>query len=462
MFVIYVFIHSLMSDTSPLTVWVITLGCAKNLVDAEVMCGTLAVNGFILTIDPDLADITLVNTCSFIRDAREEAAASIEAALAWKAAGADRKVVVTGCLPQRDPKECAELYPEVDLFLGLDDIPVIHNKIRALYTNAQQAPLPNAALPTYLYDHESPRISVTPEAYAYVKIAEGCNHRCAFCAIPNIRGKLRSREQDSVLAECQQLLDQGVKELNFIAQDSSSYGRERGDNLVALLRRCEELPGDFWLRVLYTHPSHVNEELFELMAHGKHVLPYLDMPLQHISDHILSDMRRGMNAAQTRALVQKLREKYPQITLRSTFMVGFPGETEQDFQELLAFIKDVRFERMSAFVYSPEKNTPALQLPNQPVKSSIAKKRLHRLLMEQQKISLENNKKLRGKILRVLVEGASDLDELYGRTVMDAPEVDQLVYFHKPNEDLDLHSDFVELRISSIHDPYSLRGKLIR
>lgn len=454
-------IDTTMSDSSPLAVRVITLGCAKNLVDAEVMCGSLAVNGFVLTTDPELADITLVNTCSFISDARKEAEEAIKAALAWKAGGPTRKVLVSGCLPQRDPQECARLYPAVDLFLGLDDVPVIHSKLAALYSEPQKPALPSAALPSYLYNHETPRICVTPEPYAYIKISEGCNHRCAFCAIPGIRGKLRSREQDSILAECEQLLAQGVKEINFVAQDSTSYGKERGDSLLALLRRCEELPGDFWLRLLYTHPLHVNEELFELMAHGKHLVPYLDMPLQHISDHILSDMRRGMSSAQTRALLQMLREKYPQITLRSTFMVGFPGETEQDFQELLAFIKDIRFERMGAFVYSPEKGTPALQLPNKPVKSSIAKKRHHILLKEQQRISLENNKRLSGQVMRILIEGASNLDEFYGRSVMDAPEVDQLIYFTEPEEDCIQGYDFVNVRIRSC-TPYHLRGKLLR
>ncbi|NMA20913.1 MAG: 30S ribosomal protein S12 methylthiotransferase RimO, partial [Lentisphaerae bacterium] len=446
--------------STPIVVQVITLGCAKNLVDAEVMCGTLAANGILLTTDAAAANLILINTCSFIRDARKEADEAIRSALKWKKqgqrAGLSRAVAVAGCLPQRNPQECAARYPDVDFFLGLDDVPRVHELIHAFYDGTSPLPLPSAELPGYLYDHQTPRITVTPENYAYIKIAEGCNHRCAFCAIPNIRGKLRSRQPDSVLAECEQLLAQGVREINFIAQDCTSYGKDSGGSLVQLLKRCEQLPGDFWLRVLYTHPLHVTEEFLELLAHGKHLVPYLDMPLQHASSSILLKMRRGMDGTQTRKLLEHIRKDFPEIAIRTTFLTGFPGETDQDFQELLSLVKEFCFERLGVFAFSPEDNTPALSLPDEKVPSSTANRRRNALLKAQQSISLARNQALIGQTLQVLPDEKLQGRLFIGRSAADAPEVDQFIQFQGlPGRRQDMR--FAKVRITAC-GPYELEG----
>ena len=341
----------------PIIAYIVSLGCAKNLVDTEVMCGALVANGCLLAENENDANVMLINTCSFILDARKEAQETIEAALKWKrrARKSRRMVVVAGCLVQRNPKETKERFPDVDLFIGLDDVPNAAKLIMAAFDKPETTqPLPQGGLPTYLYDHTAPRLTVTPEAFAYIKIAEGCDHRCAFCAIPTFRGRQRSRQPESVVEECKQLLAQGVKEINFIAQDSSRYGTDHanGDSLAKLLQKCDELEGDFWIRVLYTHPLYVTDELFQTLAHSRHVVPYLDMPIQHVATSVLQGMRRGMTGPQTQELLRHIRKDFPELTLRTTVLVGFPGETEQDFQELLDFITEFQFDRLGAFAFS--------------------------------------------------------------------------------------------------------------
>lgn len=427
-----------------IAVSVVSLGCAKNLVDTEVMCGDIVANGLYLAASPDDADVTLVNTCSFIRDARDEADQAIRDALAWKKQAprsSKRLVAVAGCLVQRNLAQCRRDYPGVDLFLGLDDITSVAAKITAAVAAAGKRQ-PAAAiagpdalpLPRYLYDHTTPRLTLTPNAFAYVKIAEGCNHRCAYCAIPGIRGDQRSRSMDSVIAECHQLLEQGALELNFIAQDSSRYGLDRkdGSTLAELLRRCDALPGDFWLRVLYTHPLYVNDELLDILAHGKHVVPYLDMPLQHISTPILKAMRRGMDSEQTRALMAKIHDQYPNLTVRSTFLVGFPGETAADFQELLDFTTSYGFDRLGVFAFSPEENTPAMAIREGLVPEEVAMARREELLLAQQAIAARKNAAMVGKKLRVLLEEPLDKRHWQARSPGDAPDVDQLITVKTP------------------------------
>lgn len=425
-----------------ITVSIVSLGCAKNLVDTEVMCGDIVASGLYLAESPDDADVTLVNTCSFIRDARDEADQAVRDALAWKKKaprGHKRLVAVAGCLVQRNLAQCRQDYPGVDLFIGLDDIASVAAKITAAFTAGAKhdatAVAPRSSnrgalpLPTYLYDHTTPRLTLTPSAFAYVKIAEGCDHRCAYCAIPGIRGDQRSRSMDSVVSECHQLLEQGALELNFIAQDSSRYGRDRkdGSTLAELLRRCDAIPGDFWLRVLYTHPLYVNDELLDILAHGKHVVPYLDMPLQHLSTPILKAMRRGMDSGQTRALMAKIRNQYPELTVRTTFLVGFPGETDQDFQELLEFVKTYGFDRLGAFAFSPEENTPAMDIREGLVPEEVAMARREELLLAQQAISARKNAAIVGKKIRVLLEEPVDKRHWQARSTGDAADVDQLI-----------------------------------
>ena len=454
----------------PLVVRLVALGCAKNLVDAEVMCGALAANGICLTTDPEAADVTVINTCGFIQSARDEAAAAIEDALRWKQAGRRRglvrRIVVGGCLAQRSAPEYAKRYPQVDCFIGIDAAPKLHEILRAVVAHAPAAQpqvlVDNAQAPQWLYDESTPRIQVTPDSYAYVKIAEGCNHRCAFCAIPGIRGNLRSREAASVVAECRQLLANGVRELDLIAQDTTAYGYDQQprNSLAALLRQIEELPGDFWIRILYTHPLHLTPEFLELLGNGRHLLPYLDVPLQHIADPILKSMRRGMNAAKTRELMLAIREKWPRMVIRTTFMTGYPGETEEDFQALLNFVKEMKFDRMGAFAFSPEPGTPAFEIQEGLVPPEVAEDRRQQLLDLQRGISRKRNKSLVGKTMRVLVEAPAQKGVWSARSAADAPEVDPVVLVREAPANPLATNRFVEVEVTKADD-YDLTARAI-
>ena len=428
----------------PLVVHVVALGCAKNLVDAEVMCGTMAANGIYLTDDPEEAHVILINTCGFIQSARDEAEEAIRDALAWKRRGVRkgmlRLVVVGGCLAQRSAPQYAEKYPGVDCWMGVDAAPQVHRLLADLVEKAESgAPAePRLAIPTarpqWLYDENTPRIQSTPDTYAYVKIAEGCNHRCAFCAIPGIRGNLRSRPMDSILAECRQFLSAGVRELNLIAQDTTAYGLDlapRG-SLAALLKALDALEGDFWVRVLYTHPLHLTEEVLEALGNSRHVVPYLDGPLQHVNSAILKSMRRGMDGEKTRALLKGIREKYPRMNIRTTVMTGYPGETPEAFQELLDFVKEFSFDRLGAFAFSPEPGTPAYEIQEGKVLRRTAEARRDKLLALQKQISAAKNRALLGTTMTVLVEESLGKRQWLARSAGDAPEVDQSVVVEAP------------------------------
>ena len=425
-------------------VYIISLGCAKNLVDTEVMCGSLVTNGYFIAADERDADICLINTCGFIHDARKESFDAIEWAKGWKGKSR-RKIVVAGCLVQRNLKELREKYPFVDLFIGLDDV----EKLPALLKDGNDVEAFDA--PKYLYCDKTPRLTLTLPSMGYVKIAEGCDHRCAYCAIPFIRGAQRSRTIDSVEAECRQLLAQGARELNIIAQDTSRYGADLkdGTDLAKLLRRIDALEGDFWIRVLYTHPLHLTDELLEILGDSKHVLPYLDIPLQHISTNVLKAMNRGMNGPDTKSLLEGIRKKYPQMVFRTTFMVGFPGETEEDFAELLEFVKSFKFERMGAFAFSCEDGTAAAKIKDGIVPPEVAQQRLKKLLETQQLISLQANQLKIGEKVRVLLENRLDNRRWQGRTMADAPDVDQTVTVTTRRKlPADVESAFVSARVS--------------
>ena len=412
--------------TSP-AVHVISLGCAKNLVDTEVMCGALVTEGFCLAKDAKDADILLINTCGFIRDARQESEDAIQRALKWKSRQAGRLVAVAGCLVQRNPRQVAQDYPDIDLLLGLDDLRRLPELLRQ--AKARQAHgLPAGTLPTFLYDEHMPRLPLTPATFGYIKIAEGCDHRCAYCAIPLIRGHQRSRSISSVLAECRQLLSLGMQELDLIAQDTSRYGEDLrdGTTLEKLLREIDSLPGTFWVRVLYTHPLHITDGLLDVLAHSQHVVPYLDMPLQHIATNVLKGMGRGMDGEATRALLAHIRDQYPNLAFRTTFLVGFPGETSDDFDTLLSFVREFRFDRLGVFSFSPEQGTPAATMPNQ-ISPRVAARRRNLLLTTQQEISLQNNRKMVGQEADVLLEEKIKGRTWQGRSAIDAPDVDQVV-----------------------------------
>ena len=456
-------------DEAPLVVQIITLGCAKNLVDAEVMCGSLAANGICLTTDSEAADITIINTCGFIQSARDEAESAIEEAIRWKMNGRRkgllRRIVVGGCLAQRSAPEYAERYPKVDCFIGIDAAPRIHEVLFALAaqpSGTKPQVLVDSSVPQWLYDDKTPRIQVTPASYAYVKIAEGCNHRCAFCAIPGIRGNLRSRAPESVLEECRQLLANGVSELDLIAQDTTAYGYDQKprNTLAGLLHGIEELPGDFWIRVLYTHPLHLTSEFLEMLGNGRHLVPYLDVPLQHISDPILKSMRRGMTAAQTRELLLSIREKWPQMVIRTTFMTGYPGETAEDFQQLLDFVKAMNFDRLGAFAFSPEPGTPAFELQEGRVPKEVAEERRRQLLELQKEISHKRNQAWVGKSMRVLIEERLKKGVWLARSVADAPEVDPTVTIHVGSDRLLQPNHFAQVRVTHAGE-YDLTAQLL-
>ena len=449
----------------PLVVCVASLGCAKNLVDTEVLCGTMASNGIYLTDDPDEAHVYLINTCAFIQSARDEAEAAIKEAIAWKKrgikAGLLRKIVVGGCLAQRRAAEYAEKFPQVDSWIGIDATPRIHEILQEVISREEDSPhiLIPTATPVWLYDDQTPRLQTTPESYAYVKIAEGCNHRCAFCAIPGIRGNLRSRAPESVLAECKQLLANGVKELDLIAQDTTAYGVERQPrtSLAALLREIEKLPGDFWIRILYAHPVHLTPEFLELLGTSRHLVPYLDIPLQHINSGILKAMRRGMDGEATRKLLFGIRERFPKMTIRTTVMTGFPGETDEAFRQLLSFIEEFQFDRLGAFAFSPEPGTPAYDIQDGHVPPKIAAARRDQILALQKKISLKRNQSFIGSVLPVLVEEKADKRHWIGRTQGDAPDVDQSVILELPPKVSLKANTFVDVKITRASD-YDLGG----
>ncbi len=411
-------------------VYVQSLGCAKNLVDTEVMCGALSTQGAFLTDQLELANVFLINTCGFIRDAKQESYNAIRDALKWKRQGRGRRVVVAGCLAQRELPTLKQKYPQVDIYMGLDDVPRIAELLKQA---APQEEPQQFSLPKYLYDHDTPRLMLTPSAYAYIKVAEGCDHRCAYCAIPMIRGAQRSRDLASVEAEAKQLLQGGSLELDFIAQDTSRYGvdLQPKQSLEALLRRCDAIDGDFWLRVLYTHPLHLTEGLVDVLANSRHVVPYLDIPLQHIATNVLRRMNRAMDGDKVKELLAGIRAKRPDMTIRTTFLVGFPGETEEDFQELLDYVKTFRFDRLGVFVFSPEAGTPAYEMKEGIVPEEVARERAEQIMLAQREISLAKNRSLIGTKAKVLLEelvSDSKRGQLWhGRTAGDAPEVDQTV-----------------------------------
>lgn len=444
----------------PYIVHVISLGCAKNLVDTEVICGGLASHGFVLSADPDDADLILINTCGFIEDARKEANSEIQTALRWKKRGHGRAVVVAGCLPRRLRDQAEKLYPDVDLFLGLDDVGRSADLIRDLRDRSLAGRnLPPENMPTYLYDHTAPRLALTPVSYGYVKIAEGCDHRCTYCIIPDIRGNQRSRSIDSVVEECRQLLDQGRLELDLIAQDTTRYGldREDGANLAKLIEAVDQLPGEFLIRILYTHPLYLTDEIITAAAAAEHVAPYLDIPLQHISTPILKAMRRGMDGPATRERMARLRELWPDVAVRTTFLFGFPGETQEQAEEVLAYCREYQFERLGAFAFSPEEGTPAATMAEQ-VPRAVAEARRDALLAQQQEQSLARNQALVGERVEVLVDAAEGKRDFLGRTLWDAPETDNLVHLRGPRDCLE--RGFVEILVERA-EAYDLHGKVL-
>lgn len=422
----------------PIKVGFVSLGCAKNLVDSEVMLGSLLRDGMQVTRDAQEADVVIVNTCGFIEGSKKESIDAILKANELRETGSCKALIMAGCLTQRYPKDLRKELPEVDAIVGLNEVPRIGEIVREVLTkNGHTAPRLYWSGPAnYVPDYSAPRFRLTPKHYAYVKIAEGCNHPCTFCSIPRIRGKHRSRAVDDVLTEIRGLVAAGVREINLISQDTTFYGKDLDPNapgprdgkglLCELLQEIQQIDGDFWVRLLYTHPYHWTEELIETIAACDRVCRYVDMPLQHINDEMLKQMRRETSGKYIRDLVAKIRQGIPGIALRTTFIVGFPGETEAQFEELLGFIEEAKFERLGMFQYSQEDHTPASGMTGQ-LTAKQKKKRYGRAMALQQKVSREVQRGFVGKTLRVLVEKRVN-GAFVARSHADAPEIDGSVH----------------------------------
>ena len=424
----------------------VSLGCAKNLVDAEIMLGGAAKENFDLTREPDEADVLVINTCGFIDQAKEESIDTIlEMHQRRLAARPEQKIIVSGCLAQRYHEELKREIPEVDAFIGLDQIAAFPRIVREVLDR----PAADAATPLdlvtrqsrYIPDYDTPRYQLTPRHTAYVKIAEGCNHPCSFCVIPQMRGRHRSRSIDSVVAEARRLVDQGVKELNLISQDTTYFGMDlweqkagprqpvdssRGPTLCRLLEELDQIAGDFWIRLLYTHPAHWSDELIETIAQSRKVARYVDMPLQHIHEEMLRLMRRETSRQHIEDLIVRLREGIPGLAIRTTFITGFPGETDEHFESLLEFIDRVRFERLGVFKYSQEEGSRAGKMDGQ-IPASAKNKRHARAMKLQQKIARELAEAQQGRTIKVLVEQPQ-----IARGEHDAPDVDCRVLLESP------------------------------
>lgn len=443
----------------------ISLGCSKNLVDSEVMMGELKGQGYEITSDAAEADTLVVNTCGFIDAAKKESIDAILEAVRLKSEGKCQRLVVAGCLVERYRDELRAEIPEVDAFIGtsqIGDITTVADE-RVNARSLPILPLGNQTA-TYLYDESTPRVLATPGHYAFVKIAEGCDRPCAFCFIPQMRGHFRSRRFGSVIAEAQQLAAQGVKELILVAQDSSRYGEDLGeqDALAHLMRELCRVEGVEWVRVMYTYPTHISDGFLDVLAEEPKAVKYLDMPLQHASQNILKLMKRGGNRASLERLIERVRKRAPGVAVRTTFIVGFPGETEEDFEELLAFVRNVEFDRVGVFTYSDEEGTTAFELPDK-VDAKVARRRHNRLMKEQSRISLKKNRARIGQTVRVLFEGASTESDLLwqGRTETQAPDIDGCVLINDAPEGYAPEpGDFVNVEITEAQE-YDLVGRIV-
>jgi ribosomal protein S12 methylthiotransferase len=411
-------------------VYILSLGCPKNLVDSEVLSALLTRSGLSITDRPDRADTIVVNTCAFILPAREESIEEILRMAAWKKKGRCRRLVVTGCLPQRYGDELARELPEVDLFLGTGDFPAILKHLKLLDKGPKSAPLVRVGKPLFLMDAVIPRTVSTPY-YSYLKIAEGCSNCCAYCVIPAIRGPFRSRPMADIVAEAERLAADGTREIIPIAQDTTAWGRDlKGrPTLNGLVKRLCAIEGPRWIRLLYTYPKNITAELLSTMAAEDKICRYLDIPVQHIDDRILRSMNRKGTSAFIRKKIAEIRQELPGVALRTSLIVGFPGETEDEFERLLRFVEETRFESLGVFTYSPEEGTDAAGMPGQ-VPEEEKMRRQGRIMEAQAAISDEINLTRVGAEEEVLIEGKTDRTDFpfYGRTRFQAPEIDGITY----------------------------------
>ncbi|GAB4347282.1 MAG: 30S ribosomal protein S12 methylthiotransferase RimO [Candidatus Abyssubacteria bacterium] len=441
----------------PYKIWIESLGCAKNQVDSEVMLGFLRAQGYLVAERPEQADVVIVNTCGFIESAIEESIDAVLAMTQLKQHGACKGIIVAGCLYQRFGDNLRSELPEVDVFLGCGGLDKIADACRNALLHSQFS---HAGKSDYLYDHTTPRMFLNGVTSVYLKIAEGCDNQCRYCTIPSIRGRYRSRSIHSVIKEARDLLKQGAKELNLVAQDTTYFGfPESGEEcLTGLLRELDRIRMKKWVRVLYAHPARVTHAVARAIEDSRSVVHYLDMPIQHITDDILKAMGRKGNASDIYRAIGILRDEIPDLALRTTVMVGFPGETDKHFEQLLRFVREMEFERLGVFKYSREPGTPAARLRRQ-IPEQVKEDRYETLMRVQSSISKKLNQRLIGQKMEVLVEGFDSPNTLTGRTYRDAPEVDGnvLIPYKGPSPPI---GEFIQVEISNA-DIYDLEGRML-
>jgi len=436
----------------------VSLGCPKNLVDTEVMMGQLVAGGHQLTPHPSDADVIVVNTCSFIDPAKQESVDTILEMAEYKKTGRAQRLIVAGCLVERYRADIQRDMPEVDAVIGTNEL----ESINALCEGLQPAENPFDA---YLYHDATPRILATPKHFAYIKIAEGCDHPCTFCVIPQYRGKFRSRRFESVISEATRLFSQGVREINLIGQDTTCYGEDFGmkDGLATLLARLAEIETahEKWVRFLYCYPNKVTQKLLDTIAQHDSLVKYIDMPLQHASADVLKRMKRGANGDIFLKLLERIRATIPAVAIRTSMIAGFPGETGKDFETLCQFVEAAKFDRLGVFSYSDEDSSKSFALDGKVDAKTIYNRKRH-LMSIQKKISRRSNRALVGRELRVLIEGPSADSELIwqARLSTQAPEIDGVCYISDPGEHPLKSGEFRTLRVTEAHD-YDLTGELV-
>lgn len=451
------------SPTSQKKVHFVSLGCPKNLVDSEMMLASLVKEGYSITEDESEADTIVVNTCGFIEDSKKESISKILEMSELKKEGKLNHLVVAGCLTQRYKDELVDGLPEGDVFVGSGEFHKIAEILKAREAGSQEKKFFN--LPTYLQEEDTPRLNSQPKWRAYLKISEGCKKRCSFCAIPKIRGNLQSRRLPAIVNEAKLLVAGGVKEVNVVSHDFTDYGWDlkRADataieSPVEILRALSDVNGLDWIRVLYLYPDGITPELVQLIKERSNLVKYFDMPLQHINNEVLKTMNRKMTKEIVVDVLNMIRKEIPEAVIRTQFIVGFPGETDEQFEELLAFVKEQKFDRVGCFKYSPEENTPGGKMDNQ-VAEEVKEARYHKLMKAQMPISRKKHKAFIGQTIDVLVEGVSEETELLlqGRMSQQAPEIDGVVLI---NDGEAQPGEMVKVRITEAHD-YDLVGEIV-
>jgi len=439
------------------TVGLLSLGCPKNLVDGEVMLGRLRGAGYELVADARQADVVVVNTCAFIDRAKQESVDAILEMAREKESGRAQRLVVTGCLSQRYDEELRREIPEIDASLGTGQVDDI---VRAVSGDATSLADAAPGLPTWVYDHTAPRVLSTPPWLAYVKISEGCDYTCSFCIIPTLRGKHRSRNVEDVVAEVRALAARGVREIVLVAQDSTRYGLDHGirDGLAYLLRRLGRVGGIRWIRILYAYPATLTDPILDAIASEEKVVKYVDIPLQHASEPVLKRMKRPTGKGNLLGMIERIRQRVPGVAIRTSFIVGFPGETDADFAKLLAFVESGQFESVGVFTYSDEEGTGSFELPDR-VPAKVKERRRRGLMSLQKRISTRRNRSRVGERIEVLVEGTHDDTDLLlrGRAATQAPEIDGQVLI---NEGTAAPGSFVTCEVTEAH-PYDLVARIV-